>query len=311
MKKYTLLLSLLLIVSIHLPGCTKAVPAQNTAKTVSENPRTTQEELKAQEKTQSSKTEDTSNPPKTKVANSDNSSENANIKEKLDKPVNTPIQQPKPAKTIPILYYHAVNNNTEGIEELFVKPAEFEKQMDFLTKNGYTVISFEQIDDAKNIENPVIITFDDGYEDNYINVYPVLKKYGYKATIFICTDFIDKPSILKKSQMKEMLDLISFQSHTMTHPYLTRIPADEAEKEIAESKRILEEITGKKVEGFAYPIGDYNQKILELTKKHYKYAVLNAGGIYREGDSKYEIKRVYVPRNLDIKGFENKIKDIR
>ena len=65
--------------------------------------------------------------------------------------------------------------------------------MNYLKNDGFTVISFEQIDQIAGIKKPVIITFDDGYENNYTYAYPILKKYNFTATIFVCTDFIDKP----------------------------------------------------------------------------------------------------------------------
>ncbi len=217
----------------------------------------------------------------------------------------------KPKKTVPILYYHSINDNITGIEELFVSPSEFEKQMNFLKKNNYNIITFDQLDKAASIENPVIITLDDGYEDNYFNAYPILKKNNFKATIFLCSDFIDKPSILKTTQIKEMTDLINFQGHSISHPDLRTLSRDEIEKELFVSKEIIEGITGQKVDVFAYPTGYYNNTVLEITRKYYKYAVLNGGGLYTEGDGNYETRRVYIPRNLDIQGFEKKIKGLK
>jgi peptidoglycan/xylan/chitin deacetylase (PgdA/CDA1 family) len=225
-------------------------------------------------------------------------------------PVSTvePKPEVKLKKSFPILYYHAVNDKINGIEELFVSPVEFEKQMTYLKENNYTVISFDRLKDIHTIEKPVIITFDDGYEDNYKYVYPVLKKFGFPATIFLCSDFIDKPLYLSKAQITEMSGLVDFQGHSITHPYLTKLSNEEVHRELGESKKIIESITAKGVNVFSYPIGDYNQRILDITKKYYKYAVVNGGGLYTEGDGDYEIKRVYIPRILDIPGFSKKIK---
>lgn len=210
-------------------------------------------------------------------------------------------------RIFPILYYHAVSDVIEGLAELHVSPSEFDKQMAYLKKNGYTVLTFDELKDARNVEKPAIITFDDGYMDNWTYAYPILQKYGFKATIFLTTEFIDKPNYLGVEQIKEMQKLVNFQGHSLTHPYLTRLSNDEVIREITESKKIIQGITGAKVDVFAYPIGDYNGRVLELVKKEYRYAVLNGGGLYTQGDPDYEIKRVYVPRNLDIEGFEKKI----
>ncbi len=235
--------------------------------------------------------------------------------------VQTPPVTPTPAPTaaapavlasqVPILYYHAVNDNINGMEELFVSPSEFDKQMELLKNNNYTVITFDDLDNLSGIEKPVIITFDDGYEDNYTYAYPILKKYGFKATIFIVTDFIGNPSILNEAQIKEMSDLVNFQSHSLSHPDLTSLGSETLKKELSESRTKIEAITGAKANVFAYPTGYYNGRVLEITRENYDYAVVNGGGLHKVGDSPYEIKRVYVPRWLDIKGFEKKIQGIK
>lgn len=219
----------------------------------------------------------------------------------------TAPEQPTAKVSLPILYYHAIDDAIEGIEELFVSPSEFEKQMSFLKQNNYTVITFDDLGNLKNIKKPVIITFDDGYEDNYTYAYPILKKYNFKATIFLVTNFIDNSSILKQSQIKEIAGLINFQSHTLSHADLNKLKDEEIEKELSESKSIIENMTGTKVNTLAYPTGYYDQRVIDIAKKYYKYAVVNGGGLYTEGDNNYELKRVYIPRNLDIKGFEQKI----
>lgn len=228
-------------------------------------------------------------------------------------PSPAPMATPKVQgnKNVPILYYHAVNDTIEGMAELFVSPKEFEKQMEYLKQNNYTVIGFEDLAHVDAVQNPVIITFDDGYEDNYTYAYPVLKKYGFKATIFVVGDIIGNPSILNRNQMTEMKDLISFQGHTMTHQNLTKLKPEEIEWELTESNKQIEAITGKTVHSFAYPEGHYNKQVLDIVKKYYRYAVLNVSGIYNTGENPYEIKRVYVPRELDIKGFERRLKGLQ
>lgn len=223
-------------------------------------------------------------------------------------PTPIPLNKPGAKVKVPILYYHRINDVIDGLEELHVKPAEFDKQMKYLKDNGYTSITFDELDKSENIQKPFIITFDDGYEDNYTYAYPILKKYGFKATVFLVESFVGNPSILNKDEIHEMQDLVNFQSHTISHPDLRNISPAEAEKEIVQSKAKLEELTGKKVNVFCYPSGFFNTTALNLVSKNYQYAVLNGGGIYTTGDNPYQIKRVYVPRTLDIKGFEQKIK---
>jgi len=226
-------------------------------------------------------------------------------------PTPIPLNKPEAKVKVPILYYHRINDVVEGIDELHVKPAEFEKQMQYLKDNGYTVITFDDLDKTEHIQKPVIITFDDGYEDNYTYAYPILKKFGFKATVFLVADFVGNSSILNKDEILEMRDLVNFQSHTLSHPELTKLKPEEAEKEISLSKTKLEELTGTKMNAFAYPVGYYNANILEMVKKYYKYAVCNGGGMYTTGESLFEIKRIYIPRDLNIQGFEKKIEGLQ
>lgn len=221
--------------------------------------------------------------------------------------VNNQEKKATKGKGIPILYYHAVNDNISGIEELFVSPAEFEKQMEYLKQSSYNVITLDELDRVKNIENPIIITFDDGYEDNYTYAYPILKKYNYKATIYLITDAIDKKLYLKTNQILEMLGIINFQSHTITHPILTHLKNEDLEHELKNSKDSIEALTSEKVTSMAYPEGYYNQKVIEHTKKYYKYAVISGGGMHYESDGNYEIRRIYIPRELNIEGFKKKL----
>lgn len=209
---------------------------------------------------------------------------------------------------VTIIYYHAINDVVSGIEELFVTPAAFDSQMAYLKDNGYTAITFDELDNTNNIKKPVIITFDDGYEDNYTNAYPILKKYGFKATIFLCSSVIDKPAYLKTLQIQEMSDIINFQSHTVTHPNLNKLKPEELDRELSESKTVIEQLTQKQVNVLAYPTGYYNQKVINAVSKYYKYAVTTEKGFYYKGDNPYTLKRIYVPRELTLEGFAKKIR---
>lgn len=208
------------------------------------------------------------------------------------------------SKSLPILYYHAINDEITGIDDLYVSPSEFEKQISFLKENNYTVITFEQLHDYKKIRKPVIITFDDGYEDNYTYAYPILKKYGFEATVFLCTDFIDKPLYLKTNQILQMNDLINFQSHTLSHSNLTDLDDEQLEHELMDSRFFIEDLTGDKVEVLAYPIGDFDTRTISVVRKYYRYAVLNGEGLYTENDSDFEIRRLYIPRSMGLEEFK-------
>jgi peptidoglycan/xylan/chitin deacetylase (PgdA/CDA1 family) len=218
-----------------------------------------------------------------------------------------PLVKKNPDPPIPILYYHAVSDRYFGLAEMFVTPAEFDQQMNYLKQNNYTPILFDQLDEVDRIEKPVLITFDDGYENNYTDAYPILKKYGFRATIFPCTAFIGQPRFLKTGQIKEMTDLISFQSHAVSHEPLAGLGRDTIEQELAQSKKILEELTGQKVVALAYPYGSYNEDVLAAAIKHYNFAVTNRYGFYYLSDHRFKMLRLYVPRGLSIEEFRRAI----
>ena len=181
-----------------------------------------------------------------------------------------------------ILMYHSVSYN-----KIFftVSPESFRKQMEWLYQNKYQVISLKELADiiGRKEEVPkktVVLTFDDSFEDVYLNAFPILKKYGFPASVFIATDFIgreqknESTGILFKTldsrQIKEMHDsgLIDFEPHTCSHQELTKISQEEARKEILDSRRIIEDGLSKKCNFFAYPRGKYNQDIMGILKEN-------------------------------------------
>lgn len=214
-------------------------------------------------------------------------------------------------KKIPILMYHAVSDEPWGIAELFVSPGELEKQLKYLQDNGYTTITFEDFDRLDSIEKPVMLTFDDGYDDNYTQLFPLLKKYKAKATVFVITGEIGKQYYLTEKQIKEMNDsgLVSIQSHTVTHPYLSDLSAEQLEKEFTLSKLTLTRITGKEPFVLCYPTGKYSDLSLEKTAKHFSFGLLMNGGMYTTGTQDiYQIPRFYISRNTDIYTYAAKLR---
>lgn len=174
---------------------------------------------------------------------------------------------------VKILMYHCVGEDIFGMKSLFVSTDEFDKQMKYLHDNGYTTITFDEIENAKKYKKPVIITFDDGYENNYKVAYPILKKYNLKASIFLVFNSLGKKKYLNIEQINEMKSSIEFLSHTLNHPNLSEISLEEAEYQISQSKYQLEKLLGSKVNSIAYPFGGYNYNIVNITKKYYKYGI--------------------------------------
>ena len=191
---------------------------------------------------------------------------------------------------IPILLYHQICDGglIRKNQRSCVSTKCFNEQMEFLFRKGYITISLNDIFDwidgeKKHPKKSVCITFDDGHRDNYYNAFPVLKKYGFKATIFISPKqmgnemwysrklrkwvraFDDDDDLyfefLTWPQIREMDNHgISFQSHTCSHPYLTELPRRKVIEEIMDSKNILERELGKPVRFLSYPYSDIIMK---------------------------------------------------
>lgn len=199
---------------------------------------------------------------------------------------------------VPIMTYHNVESITPPRQN-WVSPERFEWQMAYLKKHHYKVIPLNELVDAiinqKLISyKSVVITFDDGYENNYTHAFPILKKYGFPATIFLVSDFINQPGYLTANQIKEMMvSGITFAAHSRTHPYLPGISREQQVEEIAGSKKILEEKLGISIFFFAYPHGGFSDDIKQIVKQAgYKAAFTTNRGRDRYNKDVYELKRV-------------------
>jgi len=164
--------------------------------------------------------------------------------------------------------YHSVSERNDYF--FTVSSKEFALQMQYLADKNYVVISLHDLVDRIKKEEPlngeVVITFDDGYKDNFTDAFQVLKKHNFPATIFVTTDLIGKNDkrgapMLSPEDLKIMRDssLISVEPHTQSHPKLTQCSHEKMISEIQGSKQTLEELLEKKCAHFAYPYGNYNK----------------------------------------------------
>ena len=168
---------------------------------------------------------------------------------------------------VPVLNYHQINDRDHNA--LTLSTPEFEAQMQYLAENGYHPITPNELADhlengAPLPEKPILLTFDDGYIDNYKNAYPILQKYGLKGSIFIITDYLNVyPNYLTWEICQEMQDsgIIDIECHTMTHVALSELSsAEELQHEAVDSKKAIESHLNKKVTSIAYPCGAYNDE---------------------------------------------------
>lgn len=184
----------------------------------------------------------------------------------------------KPQPTV--LMYHSI---AEGNHYLSVSPETLDKQMKYLTDKGYVFLKTKDLFNIEKFYNQkaVLLTFDDGFEDNFYNALPILKKYKVPAIFFISSGLAGSEFIRKEftcmtwDQVNEIAsdDLFEVGSHAVTHQKLTYLNKEEVESEIAGSKKIIEEKINKKIISFASPFGRYNGDTLEsLEKNDYKFA---------------------------------------
>ena len=200
------------------------------------------------------------------------------------------------AKILVLNYHQIVNNFTP----LCVPTNLFDEQMAYLKDNGYITITPEELYEGieGNLvlpERPVMITFDDGYIDNYTNAMPVLKKYGMRATVFVVPGFTSvQPNYLTWEQLKEMeKNGFSVQSHTLNHRALEELPDDEIRAELLNSKLLIEKNLGHAVNFLAYPTGTYNLHIAGIAKDvGYKAAFTIRYGNVDKGSNIYALERI-------------------
>ncbi len=227
----------------------------------------------------------------------------------------TPPPLPLKQVQVPILMYHHLRVNPLPFNPiwaaLFVSPFQFQQQLEYLSSHAYTTVTLDDILDAldgkKTLpQKAVVITFDDGYQSFYDNAFPLLKKNNMQAIDFIITDVVGSGVYLTWNEIKTMYasHFITFGAHTKHHPFLTAISNILAQDEITGSKRDLEKQLKSPINWFAYPYGDYNQKIITIVQEAgYKGAVSTVPGKIQIKDKLFAMPRVMVDGRWDIQTF--------
>jgi peptidoglycan/xylan/chitin deacetylase (PgdA/CDA1 family) len=222
-----------------------------------------------------------------------------------------------------ILNYHSINPT----HSTSTSPEDFELQMKYLAEN-FNVISLTEFcrfrAEGRTLPaRSIIVTFDDGYEDNYLYAFPVLKKFNIPATIFLTTGFIEgKVDIAGKypayrglkplgwGQIKEMKKSnIEFGGHTHTHPVLSQIDIDDAEEEILISRNIIKRKLGE-CRNFAYPFGmpnTYNSAIISILRKHGFESACSAMMGYAAESGIFELRRIRIDSFDSFSDFSDKV----
>jgi peptidoglycan/xylan/chitin deacetylase (PgdA/CDA1 family) len=156
---------------------------------------------------------------------------------------------------------------------------------------------------------PIIISFDDGWQEQFSTAFPILTKYGLSGTFFVYTQPLDHTQYKTWAQVRELAAAGNdIQSHSITHPHLRTLAPDAAYKEIAESKTTLEKRLGKPVVAFCYPFGEYNNTVIEMLKRAgYESAVTLAGGYRQRADELYTLHRIRVSYKDTLDEFAKRL----
>lgn len=205
----------------------------------------------------------------------------------------------------PILAYHQIAPSLprDGAGNFAVSTSQFERQMRYLHEHGYSCRSLGQLLrlSAKGRHwgsKTFALTFDDGYEDFFTQAYPILRRYGFTATVFLVTDHIGDQSnwgeetatpMLTWTQIKVLLaEGFSFGSHTCTHRRLTQLSAEEIQHELAASKARLTSELSQEINLLAYPHGDLNSEIQRIAMES---GYQGACGVSRGESSRFNVWR--------------------
>jgi peptidoglycan/xylan/chitin deacetylase (PgdA/CDA1 family) len=219
---------------------------------------------------------------------------------------------------VPILVYHGVFPHHPGqtvMQRAYdVAPEAFDAQMAYLRDNNFHVVSFSALVDALESGKPlaektVVITLDDGRENQYVHAFPILRKYGFTATFFVYPNPVDRVAdFMTWDQIREIQKAgMTIGCHTQTHPYLTKVtdPRD-MKREIEGSRAILEKQLGVKVDLFAYPFGLKNADVEAAVRRAgYRAARAFPGGRWQSKSTLFSLKGLQIEDS--IKSFANMV----
>ena len=224
---------------------------------------------------------------------------------------------------LPVLTYHRVVKEppSKSRFNIFVTQAELDRQLAVLKMRGFETVTFRDIAAGRRARKPVILTFDDGYADNYENLLPLLERHDAKAVVFALGDRrIDtnawdvaagepETPLMDDAQLRacEASGRIEIGSHGLAHSHLRQCDGAALAREVNESKHALEGLVGAEIVSFAYPYGEYGDREVEAVKRAgYVFGVGTVNGPLRIGADRYRIRRITIFPNTNRFGFWKK-----
>ncbi len=220
--------------------------------------------------------------------------------------------------------YHMIREPVQGAKfnSLRVSPKNFEKQIRYLSGSGWRFFTMAELINSKQNfpEKSVVITFDDGYEDNFTSALPILKKYNAKATIYLVVDrhnrewsskrkkknnnneLMREPK-LQDHQVAELIQsgLIEIGSHTLTHDNLPTLPKEKKHEEIIDSRNQINEKFNIECTSFCYPFGLYDETDLKMVEQA---GYTNATTV-EKGINDFSIANPHLLKRITISGKDN------
>ena len=203
---------------------------------------------------------------------------------------------------VPILCYHQIRDwtarDSKNAKDYITPVATFKAHIKMLADSGYHTILPDQLyaymtTGAKLPSKPVMLTFDDTDLDQFTIARPELNKYGYKAVYFIMTVSLGRPHYMSKAQVKQLSDennLIG--SHTWDHHNVKKYQGQDWVTQIEKPTKTLEDITGKKINYFAYPFGLWNTQAFPELKKRGFVAAFSLAEKRDQNDPLFTIRRI-------------------
>ena len=225
-------------------------------------------------------------------------------------PTDNPDMEWNPAGhvTAPILLYHHVSNAGNG-NRYFVTVDDFRAQMEALHDWGYTTITSSNLADVmiNGGELPnrlVVITFDDSYVDVYQNVFPIMHELGFIGVIYVYVDHLGSRGFVNAEQIQALADDgWEIGNHSMSHANLT-LNHSNLEYEVLQSRLILEEVSGVKVDTFAYPYGEIDDFVIEYVRESGYLAGMGLGLNWEHTlDTLFDLNRIEVQGDYNLSKF--------
>lgn len=223
---------------------------------------------------------------------------------------------------VPVLMYHSIATDaTRKFRRFAVDPAEFAEQMDYLNGAGYRSVTAAELvgwmHGGPLPPRPVVLTFDDAYTDFYSMALPVLRKHGFRATLYVPTAYVGATTRFNVSFGEQDRAVLSWQAladiaaegievaaHSHAHPQLDRVPAEVISDEVGRSRCLLEDKLGLAVEGFAYPFGYWNRATrAAVATAGYRYAFAVAELMTAPGDDLLTLPRLTVNAGIGVAGL--------